>query len=147
MVTHMSAHGHSFMKSCQLPFVSCMNMNLSSPLLGFSINYSFYLWLLCACMWISCECACHSTHLEVQYTIAHMWTSDMPQHTCGGPTCHSIHVEVQEQLYGMWSLLPLLSESQELKSGHQAGTVSVLTSSAILLTWLFFLSTTYFVKT
>lgn len=62
----------------------------------------------------------------------------MPQHTCGGPTCHSIHVEVQEQLYGMWSLLPLLSESQELKSGHQAGTVSALTSSAILLTWLLF---------
>lgn len=26
----------------------------------------------------------HSTHLEVQHATAHMWTSNMPQHTCGG---------------------------------------------------------------
>lgn len=106
-----------------------------------------HVWVwVCLLRWLDFQLIIHFTydycvhvceyHVSVHAT-AHTWRSNIPQHTCGGPTCH-IHVEVQEQLYGMRSLLPLLCGSQELKSGHQAGTISVLTSSAILLAWLFF---------
>lgn len=128
MVTHMSAH------------VTVSWSHVSCPL--------SHVWVwICLLRWLDFQLIIHFTydccvnvcgyHVSVHAT-AHTWRSNIPQHTCGGPTCNSTHVEVQEQLYGMRSLLPLLNGFQELKSGHQADTVSDLTSSAILLAWLFF---------